>query len=99
MNCEEFEILLTAHNARQTSKSCPCTGSCCATFVVVVLQQPTQQLVTNNFVQTELPGGHWQRALGIDGHVAEPLVGPELVIVGQPAFENMRKSLVQLEVT
>jgi hypothetical protein len=69
--------------------NCLVASSCCAAFVVVVFQQPTQKLVADDFVEAELTGKQWWRQICVDGYITEPLMGAVCMIIDQPTFEDV----------
>ena len=89
MEPEKRATLPTTQNTRQSPMNCPYASSRCDSFVVVVSQQPTEQLMTDNLIQVELVGGCWWWQFGVDGSITEPLMGAAFVIIGQPLFDNM----------
>ena len=89
MKNDKHMTVSTAQNTRQFSMNCSCASSRCATFVVVVIQQPAKQLMADDLVHVELAGWcrWWQ--FGVDRCIAKRLMGTEFVVVGQPLCENI----------
>jgi len=56
---------------------------------LVMFQQPTERLVTDDFVQAEFVERRRWRQIGVDRCISEPLVRTEIVIVDHPLLKNM----------
>jgi len=56
---------------------------------LVVSQQSAQRLATDDVVEAEHIQRLGRRELAQDGHVAKPLVWPELMVIGKPTREDV----------
>jgi hypothetical protein len=55
----------------------------------MVFQQPTQRLVADNLPKSEVFDRRRRRQRCVDGHVAETLMRPKVVIIIYPRFQDL----------
>ena len=92
MRGEDCGFIDGARRARHGRSNCQ--DGCSRRAPFVVLQQPAQRFMAEDFCQREFIERRRWRHIDHDRSVAEPLMGTELVVMGQPFLKDVAQVLL-----